>query len=105
MSGDLEDRVPDLAARRDDRDRVADLATQERGAHRRDARDPPLAGVRLRRRHDLEHGLLAALLDPYARAQLDDRPALGGRDHDDVLELRLERADPALEEPLLLARR
>ena len=69
-----------------------------------DARDAALARVRLGRRDDLQHRLLAVLLDPDPRAEPHDRAALGRRDDDRDLELRLERLDPRLEEPLLLAR-
>ena len=47
---------------------------------------------------------LAVDLDPDPGAQTDPRAALGGRDDDGDLELRLDRLDAALEEPLLLPR-
>ena len=85
-----------------DDDLLALLPAEQRPADRALVRDPALAGLRLGRADDRERLLAVVALDADRRADLDVVGRVVLVDEGGVLDQRLERLDPALDERLLV---
>ena len=100
--GDADDLVGEVAGRDLDDDLLALLLAEQGAPDRALVRDPALGGLGLGRADDRERFLAVRALDRDGRADLDVVGRVVLVDDRGVLDQRLERLDPALDERLLV---